>query len=93
MRIVLIYSKKEPKSNKKRNDISVKCVELQNAYPNYTIIVGYLIGVDTSTTNDIIISNMTFKIMVGETLLKQILPYDSILKTYKSEVDELFTRS
>jgi len=89
-RLILFYDRRESKSKKKRSDVLSKCIELKNKYPNETILIGYLIGTDTVNQGDVILQDMTFKIMVGESLLRFLLPYDEIIQKYKTEIDEYF---
>ncbi len=90
--LILFYGKLESKSKKKRHEVLSKCVDLKTNYPNHTVIIGYLIGTDTVNEAEVILNNMTFKIMVGETLLKFLLPYDNILLKYRAEVNEYFNQ-
>ena len=91
-RIILFYSKKESKSKKKRTEVLNKCIELKNKYPNDTVMIGYLVGTDTISEADIILQDMMFKILVGESLLRSLLPYDHILNEYKNEVNDYFNQ-
>ena len=91
-RLILFYSKKESKSKKKRREVLNKCIELKNKYPNDTVMIGYLVSTDTISEGDIILQDMMFKILVGESLLRFLLPYDQILNQYKIEVNDYFNQ-
>src|SRR5438552_16630009 len=87
--LILFYSMRESRSKKTRTEVLNKCIELKNNYPTHAIMIGYLIGTDTVNENQIILQNMVFKIVVGETFLRFLLPCDSIYDEYKRRLTNI----